>query len=94
MFIHNDDAKCFHAAIQGTHKLVVMGRINFENHALIKKQRVDEKMNLTSEMFKNEKKKVIVESNLHLLLEVVRIFKVLEFTVIIMQKVQLKNYIE
>jgi len=56
MFIHNDDVKCFHAVVQGTHKLVVMGRINFENHALIKKQRVDEKMNVTSEMFKNEKK--------------------------------------
>jgi hypothetical protein len=35
-FIHSDDAKCFHMAIQGTHKLVVMGHINFEDHALIK----------------------------------------------------------
>jgi hypothetical protein len=31
--IHNDDTKCFHMAIQGTHKLVVMGRINFKDHA-------------------------------------------------------------
>jgi len=26
-FIHNDDAKCFHVAIQGTHKMVMMGCI-------------------------------------------------------------------
>jgi hypothetical protein len=37
MFIHNDDIKCFHMALQGTHKLVMMGRIDFEDHALIKK---------------------------------------------------------
>jgi len=37
MFIHNDDIKCFHMAIQGTHKLVMMGRIDFENHVLLKK---------------------------------------------------------
>jgi hypothetical protein len=55
-FIHNDDAKCFHMAIQGTHKLVVMGRINFEDHALIKRRRVDEKMNVTGGMFKDKKK--------------------------------------
>jgi len=37
MFIHNDDIKCFHMALQGTHKLVIMGRIDFEDHVLIKK---------------------------------------------------------
>jgi hypothetical protein len=36
-FIHNDDAKCFHVAIQGTNELVMMGYINFEDHALIKR---------------------------------------------------------
>jgi hypothetical protein len=36
VFIHNDDVKCFHATVQETHKLVVMGHINFEDHALIK----------------------------------------------------------
>jgi hypothetical protein len=36
--IHNDDMKCFHVAIQDTHKLVVMGHINFENHVLIKRR--------------------------------------------------------
>jgi hypothetical protein len=36
-FIHNDDAKCLHMAIQGTHKFVMMGHINFEGHVLIKK---------------------------------------------------------
>ncbi len=35
--IHNDDMKCFHVVVQNTHKLVVMGRINFEDHVLIKK---------------------------------------------------------
>jgi hypothetical protein len=35
--IHNDDMKCFHVVVQETHKLVVMGCINFEDHALIKK---------------------------------------------------------
>ncbi len=43
MFIHNDDAKCFHVVIQGPHKLVVMGHINFKDHALIKRWQVDEK---------------------------------------------------
>jgi hypothetical protein len=37
-FIHNDDVKCFHVVVQGTHKLVVMGHINFEDHALIKRR--------------------------------------------------------
>jgi hypothetical protein len=55
MFIHDDDAKCFHVAIQRTHKLVVMGCINFEDHALIKRRWENEKMNVTSGMFKDEK---------------------------------------
>jgi acyl CoA:acetate/3-ketoacid CoA transferase alpha subunit len=68
--------------VQGTNKLVVMGRINFKDHALIKRQQVDEKMNVTSKMFKDEKNGVIVKISLCLLLEVVRIFEVLEFTTI------------
>jgi hypothetical protein len=36
-FTHNDDVKSFHVAVQGTHKLVAMGRINFEDHTLIKR---------------------------------------------------------
>jgi hypothetical protein len=55
-FIHNDDAKCFHMAVQRTHKLVVMGHINFGDHALINKWQVNEKMNVTGGMFKDEKK--------------------------------------
>jgi len=55
-FIHNDNVKCFHVALQGTHKLVMMGCINFEDHALIKKRHAYEKMNVTGEMFKDEKK--------------------------------------
>jgi hypothetical protein len=56
IFIHNDDVKCFHMAIQGTHKLVMMGRINFEDHALVKRWHVDEKMNVTSGLFKDVNK--------------------------------------
>jgi hypothetical protein len=60
----------------------MMGHINFKDHVLIKRWRAYEKMNMMGKMFKDVKKKVIVESNLHLLLEIVRVFKVLEFTVI------------
>jgi hypothetical protein len=34
-----------------------MGHINFEDRALIKSWRVDEKMNVMGEMFKDEKKR-------------------------------------
>jgi hypothetical protein len=81
MFIHNDDVKRLHVVVQGTHKLVEMGHINFEDHVLTKRQHVGKKMNVMDEMFKDEKNGVIVESNLYLLLEVVHIFEVLEFTV-------------
>ncbi len=81
-FIHNDDATCFHVVVQGTHKLVVTGLINFEDHALIKRQQGDGKMNVMSEMFKDEKKGVTIESSLHLLLEVMHIFEVLNFIII------------
>jgi hypothetical protein len=40
MFIHNDDVKCFHVVVQGIQKVVVMGCINFGDHALIKKWQV------------------------------------------------------
>jgi hypothetical protein len=80
VFIHNDDVKCFHMAIQGSHKLVLMGHINFEDHALIKRWWVGKKMIATSETFKDKKNEVTVESNLCLLLEDMHIFKVLEFT--------------
>jgi hypothetical protein len=56
MFIHNDDVKCFHMAIQGSQKTCSMGCINFKDHALIKRQQPHEKMNVTNEMFKDEKK--------------------------------------
>ncbi len=78
-FIHNDDAKCFHMVVQGTHKLVVMGHINFKDHVLIKRRQADEKMNVTSGMFKDEKKGVFLKNSLHLLLEVMLVFEVLEF---------------
>jgi hypothetical protein len=58
----------------------MMGCINFEDHVLIKRQWVGKKMNVTGGMFKDKKNKVIVENSLRLLLEVVHVFKVLEFT--------------
>jgi hypothetical protein len=36
-FIHNDDAMCFHVVVQGTHKPIVMGHINFKDHVLVKR---------------------------------------------------------
>ncbi len=54
-FIHNDDVKCFHMVVQRTHKLVVMGHINFEDHALIEIQWVGKKKNVIRGMFKDEK---------------------------------------
>jgi hypothetical protein len=42
--------------IQGTYKLVAMGCINFEGHALIKRWWAKENMNVTGGMFKDEKK--------------------------------------
>jgi hypothetical protein len=36
-FIHDENVKCFHMVIQGTHKLVVMGYTNFKDHVLIKR---------------------------------------------------------
>jgi hypothetical protein len=81
-FIHNDDVKCFHMVVKRTHKLVVMGRINFEDHTLTKRWWADEKRNVTSRMFKDEKNKVTIKNNLRLLLEVVHVFKVLELTTV------------
>jgi len=37
-------------------------------------------MNVTGGMFKDKKNKITIKSSLHLLLEVVHVFKVLEFT--------------
>jgi hypothetical protein len=69
-----------------------MGCINFEDHALIKKWKESKKLNVTGEMFKDEKSGVTIKSNLRLLLEIVHDFKVLEFTATWMQRVWLKNY--
>jgi len=37
MFIHNDNVKCFHVVVEMTHKFILMGRINFEDYAIIKR---------------------------------------------------------
>jgi hypothetical protein len=55
VFIHNDNMKCFHVVVQETHKLVVMGHINFEDHALIKRRHACKKKNATGRRFKDEK---------------------------------------
>jgi hypothetical protein len=52
-FIHNDDVRCLHVVVQGTHQLVVTGHINFKDHALIKRWQADEKMNVMGMMFKD-----------------------------------------
>ncbi len=56
VFIHNDDVKCFHVNVQRTHKLVMMGRVNFEDHALIKRWWAGKKMNTMGGKFKDKKK--------------------------------------
>jgi len=70
VFTHNDDTKCFHMVVQRTHKFVVMGRISYKDHALIKRRQASKKMNATSEKLKDKKNGVIVESCFCLLLEV------------------------
>jgi hypothetical protein len=80
-FIHNYDVKCFYVVVQGTHKFVMMGRINFEDHVIIKRWRANEKMNVMGRMFKDEKNGVTIQSSLCLLLEVECVFKVLEFVI-------------
>jgi hypothetical protein len=57
VFIHNDEMTCFHVAMQGTQKLVVMGCHNFKDEALFLKQWVGQKMNGTSGRFKDEYKR-------------------------------------
>jgi hypothetical protein len=53
-FIHDDDAKCFHVVVQGTHKFVMIGHITFEDHALIKRWRVGQKMNVMVKKLKDK----------------------------------------
>jgi hypothetical protein len=42
-------------AVQETNKLVVMGYINFKDHALIKRQWASNKMNVMGTILKDEK---------------------------------------
>ncbi len=56
-FIFNDDVKCSHVVVQGMHKVIVMGYINFEDHALIKKQWVSKKINAMGGKLKDVKKR-------------------------------------
>jgi hypothetical protein len=37
VFIHNDEVTCFHMALQGTQKMIVMGHCNFKDEVLIER---------------------------------------------------------
>jgi hypothetical protein len=56
VFIHNDDMMCFHVAIQGTQKMVMMGCHNFKDETLIKRWQSGQKMNGTGKKLKNKNK--------------------------------------
>jgi hypothetical protein len=56
VFIIDENVKCLHVIIQGTHKMVMTSRINFEDHALIKRRHASKKMNAMGKKFKDEKK--------------------------------------
>jgi hypothetical protein len=43
MFIHNDEATCFHVVVQVTQKVTGVGHHNFRDMALIKRQQVAQK---------------------------------------------------
>jgi hypothetical protein len=56
VFIHNDDLMCFHVAVQGTQKMVVMGYHNFKDEALIKRRQACQKMNVIGKKIKDKNK--------------------------------------
>jgi hypothetical protein len=56
VFIHDDDVMCFHVAIQGTQKMVVMGHHNFKDKVLIKIWQACPKMNGTNKKLKDKNK--------------------------------------
>jgi hypothetical protein len=72
--------------------MVMMGCINFEDEALIKRRQVGKKWMRQAGSSRMKKQEVIVESFFCLLLEVVNIFEVLEIIEAWVQRVQLKNY--
>lgn len=45
MFIYNDEVKCFHVAIHGTQRVIVMGHHSFNYRGLIKRKWVTQKTN-------------------------------------------------
>jgi hypothetical protein len=56
VFIIDENVKCLHVIIQGTHKMVMTSRINFEDHALIKRWWVGKKMSAIGGKLKDKKK--------------------------------------
>jgi hypothetical protein len=77
VFIHDDDAMCFHVAIQGTQKMVVMGHHNFKDKVLIKIWQACPKMNGT---IRTKINIITIESCFCLLSKIVYVFEVLKFT--------------
>ncbi len=56
-FVQNDDVKCFHVVIRKTHNLVMMGRIDFEDHVLIKRWQENEKNECDKQDVQGQEKK-------------------------------------
>jgi hypothetical protein len=79
-FIHNDDVTCFHVAVQGTQKMVVMGSHNFEDEVLIKRRRASQKMNGMGGKLKDENKCNNHRKLFSFVIESCVCFEVLEFT--------------
>jgi hypothetical protein len=57
MLIHNDEVMCFHVVVQRTQKVVVMGRHNFKDEALIRRWQVGQKMNEMGRKFEEKNKR-------------------------------------
>jgi hypothetical protein len=74
-FIHNDEVICFHMALQGTQKMIVMGHYNFKDEILIKRWQVVQKLNGTGRKLRTKINEIIVKSCFHLLQEIVCFWK-------------------
>jgi hypothetical protein len=55
--IFNDERKCLHMVVQGTHKFIVISHINYKDRSLIKRWWACKKMNVINEKFKDQKKR-------------------------------------
>jgi hypothetical protein len=55
-FIHNDEVTCFHVAIQGTQKVIMMGHHNFKDSELSKRRWATQKINKIGKKLMDENK--------------------------------------